>query len=244
MTTDPQVRVQFLSDLHLEIERDPALLYSYDSKPSAPTLALLGDIGWTRNDRLFEWLKSQLTRFQRVLYVLGNHEPYGSTLAQSCTKIEAFALHNPGSSVGEFIFLKRKRYDLTPTVTVLGCMPVLITSQHTTYMSLHQEDVDWLAASIRDIRVNEAERRVVVLSHHALTIKGIGDPKYIGGPTNSAFATELTGQLWWGPPMIVWAFGHTHWNCDFERNGVRVVSNQRGYGDGGTGFSESKVLEF
>lgn len=112
----------------------------------------------------------------------------------------------------------------------------------TTYTTLHKGDVDWLAESINDIRNHEPERRVVVFTHHAPTIQGTGDPKYIGGPTNSAFATELTGESWWGSPVVTWAFGHTHWNCDFERNGVRVVSNQRGYGEGGTGFDESMLL--
>lgn len=75
-----QVRIQLLSDLHLEIERSSSPLYTYDFKASAPALALLGDIGWTRDDRLFKWLLLQLKHFKRVFFVRGNHEPYVSTL--------------------------------------------------------------------------------------------------------------------------------------------------------------------
>jgi hypothetical protein len=45
---------------------------------------------------------------------------------------------------------------------------------------------------------------------------------------NSAFATESTGTSCWAPSVKEWAFGHSHYNCDFVRDGVQVVSNQRG----------------
>lgn len=83
---------------------------------------------------------------------------------------------------------------------------------------------------------------MVVFTHHAPTVEGTGDPKFLGGPTNSAFATELTKLSLWGSPVLLWAFGHTHWSCDFEREGVRVVSNQRGYGQGSIGFNERKTI--
>ena len=77
--------------------------------------------------------------------------------------------------------------------------------------------------SIEQIRAEGAERRVAVFTHHAPTIEGAGDAKFLGGPINRAFATELMG---WAPPVNVWAFGHTHYNCDFVRDGVQVVSDQ------------------
>lgn len=91
------VRIQLLSDLHLEIERSPSSatqadsgtdaaelgLYHYDFPAVAPILALLGDIGTTIDDRLLDWLREQLTRFELVFFLPGNHEPYWSTIV-SC----------------------------------------------------------------------------------------------------------------------------------------------------------------
>jgi len=85
MSDSTDGRIQLLSDLHLEIERGSRPLYEYDFPAHAPNLALLGDIGWTRDSRLFEWLEAQLARFRRVFFVSGNHEPYVSTLA--CTPV-------------------------------------------------------------------------------------------------------------------------------------------------------------
>lgn len=58
------MQIQILSDLHLEIERQGVgsepecdLVYGYDFPAKAETLALLGDIGWTIEPRLFDWLE-------------------------------------------------------------------------------------------------------------------------------------------------------------------------------------------
>ena len=97
---------------------------------------------------------------------------------------------------------------------------------------------------VADIAREEPHRRVVVMTHHAPTVEGTSDPKYAGGPTNSAFATEMVGSVVWRAGVVkVWMFGHTHWCCDFEREGVRVVSNQRGYKEGAPGFLPDKVVE-
>jgi hypothetical protein len=79
-----------MSDLHLEKRRVSDLRdahdedkYIFDFPANADILALLGDIGNTRNDSLYGWLSVQLARFKLILFVIGNHEPYGSTLVQS-----------------------------------------------------------------------------------------------------------------------------------------------------------------
>jgi len=70
---------QLLSNVHLGVERGSTLPY-FDFPVTAPNLTLLGDIGWTRDERLFEWLELQLSRFERVFFVIGNHGPRLLTL--------------------------------------------------------------------------------------------------------------------------------------------------------------------
>ncbi|EFI28188.1 hypothetical protein CC1G_14215 [Coprinopsis cinerea okayama7 len=261
------VDIQILSDLHLEFERGEDPLYTFDFPACAPNLALLGDIGWTRDERLFVWLEFQLTRFERVFFVSGNHEPFIRTLAENETSLEGFAsksveAREVDKSRGEFIFLNRRRYDIAPDVTILGCtlwaaldqdkLDILswavndfarITNfKPTDYIQAHEADVSWLKGSVETIREEDPAKKVVVFTHHAPTVQGTGNPKYDGGILSSAFATELTTTSWWGPPIVLWAFGHTHWCCNFEKNGVKIFSNQRGYGKGAEGFDETKVI--
>lgn len=167
------------------------------------------------------------------------------------------------SSKGEFVFLNRRAYHLSPDTVILGCtlwtalnpddLDILKWSltdfrringfKPEAYQAAHQRDVAWLSDTITQLKTSDAPKKIVVFTHHSPTVTDTGDPKYLGGPTNSAFATELTDEEWWGSPITLWAFGHTHWSCDFVRNGVRVVSNQRGYGEGGKGFDPRKVID-
>ncbi|KDQ12100.1 hypothetical protein BOTBODRAFT_424301 [Botryobasidium botryosum FD-172 SS1] len=252
--------IQILSDLHLEIESPGSEeFYQFEIPKRADILALLGDIGCTNDNRLFGWLEVQLKKFSKVIFVPGNHEPYRSSLSDSDARLTIFAAAHPNS----FIYLNRSRHDLTPTLTILGCtlwsslnpedLDILSWSltdfkrieafTPALYADNHDRDISWLCKAVESIRENEPQRRVLIFTHHAPTVKGTGDPKYEGGPANSAFATELTGRRCWGSPVCAWAFGHTHWSCDFTREGVRVYSNQRGYGDGTMGFDSGKLIE-
>jgi len=95
------------------------------------------------------------------------------------------------------------------------------------------------------IRAQEPHRRVIVFTHHGPTRHGTIAPKYADSPIACAFASELTTHPVWGAPISLWAFGHTHYNSDQVRDGIRVVSNQRGY-DGieasSSGFSVDFVV--
>ncbi|GJJ10809.1 hypothetical protein Clacol_005037 [Clathrus columnatus] len=259
--------IQLLSDIHLEMNRGGHPLYVFDFPVCAPNLALLGDIGWARDPRLFEWLNLQLTRFERVFFILGNHEAYRYNLPESVAALEAFenrasSLCPDGQPRGEFIFLNRKRYDIGPSLTILGCtlwssldpnylniissflndFHLISNFKPPEYQAAHQTDLTWLSNEIEHLRGEGTSRKVIVFTHHAPTVEGTSAPQFIGTPTNSAFATELTKLPLWGPPVTLWAYGHTHWSCDFERWGIRVVSNQRGYYREPTGFDERKVI--
>lgn len=171
--------------------------------------------------------------------------------------------HARDSSIGEFTLLDRTRVDLTPSVTLLGAtlwsqlnpdhldfLRLALTDfkrvaglTPETFVALHMADRAWLNQEVEHIRTREPGRTVVVFTHHAPTLQDTADPKYADGPTQSAFATELTADKCWGLPVKVWAFGHTHWSCDFVREGVRVASNQKGYFQGDHGFDPDFILK-
>ena len=152
--------------------------------------------------------------------------------------------------------------DLSPTLTILGAtlwarlnpddfdilrwsvtdFKAIKEFSTDRFIELHKTDLSWLNAQVEKIRTEEPTRSVIIFTHHAPTM-GTGDPKYAGGPTESAFATELSNEQCWGSPVKVWAFGHTHWSCDVVKNGVRVLSNQRGYSKGDKGWNPEFVFK-
>ncbi|KAG5333670.1 hypothetical protein C0989_005053, partial [Termitomyces sp. Mn162] len=137
---------------------------------------------------------------------------------ESTDRLKAFGTKiSTDSSLGKFIHLNRTRYDVTTNLTIVGCtlwsslnaddLDILTWSltdfrridsfSPETYSALHNADVQWLNHTVASIAKDEPQRQIVVFTHHAPTKDGTGDPKFDDGPTNSAFATELTGEACW-----------------------------------------------
>lgn len=117
------LQLQILSDLHLE---SPAAYDLFNIDPKAPFLALLGDIGYVKDEGFFLFLRKQLATFRIVFLVLGNHEAYHSSWAETKSNVQPFKDDIEGSSgrneaLGKLVLLDRTRYDISPTVTILGC---------------------------------------------------------------------------------------------------------------------------
>jgi hypothetical protein len=81
--------IQVMSDLHLEVlfrcpGGDSAPGYDvFDCTSSSPILALLGDIGLAVQDGLFIFLQRQLFKYEKIFFVMGNHEYHlGSPVSQ------------------------------------------------------------------------------------------------------------------------------------------------------------------
>jgi hypothetical protein len=71
------------------------------------------------------------------------------------------------------------------------------------------------------------------------------DEKHRNSMVASGFSTDLSeNECWTNPSVVMWAFGHTHFNCDYiDHIGKRVVSNQAGYASvEEKGFNAKKVF--
>ena len=243
-----------MSDLHLETSQQ---YHSFDFPATAPDLILGGDVGRLVDyDGYLAFLQRHADRYRRVFLVLGNHEFYGTSYPGGVET--ARRLESEPSLGGRVTLLHRGRYDLdldndSDTVTILGCVLWSRTAEEwsqrisrgindfrcirdwnlESHNAAHAEDVKWLTAELGRIRNEDANRkyprRLIIVTHHAPLLRGTGWPSHEGSPLQSAFATDLcTGATW--NSAKYWIFGHTHWTTDLTaRNGVRLVSNQRGY---------------
>ncbi|TVY47066.1 Uncharacterized protein LOCC1_G002982 [Lachnellula occidentalis] len=248
--------IQILSDLHLEA---PQSYDVFEIAPKAPYLALIGDIGCVKDTEYFSFISKQLSNFKIVFLLLGNHEPYHSDWATVKQSIQTFSQEmsekkkkHADNNLGSFIFLDQTRYDLSPSLTILGCtlFSNILPSQtdHVSFglndfyqidswtvdqhNAAHASDLTWLNAQVRAIGTSEAERKIIILTHHSpITSEQAVDPAHAQSKISSGFASDLSGEECWGSANVkAWAFGHTHFNCDFVgKGGMRVVTNQRGY---------------
>ena len=193
--------------------------------------------------------------FQYVLVIPGNHEYYGASRRRVDSKIDEICAACPTRNL---INLNCRSFDLEG-YRFLGCtlwsfVPPeneaavmrslndyrLIKDDETgqlittaTTNRWHFEQKGWLAHEIAGIREemtkcqSTCDKGVVVLTHHAPSTRGTSAPRFEGSACNCAFSTDLHSLM--GPPVKVWAFGHTHFSSDQMINGTRVVSNQLGY---------------
>lgn len=253
--------IQILSDLHLEAPKGYDV---FEITPTAPHLALLGDIGCVEDPGYFVFLEKQLPLFKTVFLLLGNHEPYRSSWATARAKLRLFETDMAekkktadGGHLGSFVFLDQTRHDLSPTLTVLGCtLFTHVPPPHADHVSsrlkdfhhiaawtlaahnaAHAADLAWLNAQVAALAAAEPHRALVILTHHSPTTRAAAvDPAHAQSPVGSGFATDLARESCWTAGNVrAWAFGHTHFNCDFVaeegggEGGLRVLTNQRGY---------------
>ncbi|KAL3420331.1 Ser/Thr protein phosphatase [Phlyctema vagabunda] len=268
---------QILSDLHLEVGQQYS---SFVIPPSAPHLILAGDIGRLINyESYLAFLAKQATQFKRVFLVLGNHEFYGLSFPAGLERAQR--LENEAVLNGKLVLLHQRRFNIPDSeITILGCTlwsAVPEGSRDVVRMRVkdfekiedwtiddhnaaHAADLAWLRHQVLEMQQQNASsaegdrlRKILVVTHHAPSIQETSSPEHVGNPWTSAFATDLLGDACW-VDVKAWVFGHTHFTTRFERNGIHVVSNQRGYvlpgsregngqeRDGERGFDVRRVL--
>lgn len=264
-----ETKIQILSDLHLE---SPQAYDVFHIEPKAPYLALVGDIGYVKDRGFFDFLRKQLRVFRVVFLVLGNHEPYHSNWSEAKSGINRFvtglAPLKSEVPLGQLVFLDKTRYDISSTLSVLGCtlFSRVVHEQKEdvsfgindfyhiddwsvdAHQVAHRADLDWLNHELDTISRLEPDRKVVVLTHYCpLTNRGVIDPQHADSKISSGFMTDLSSERCWKSGVVkLWAFGHTHFNCDFidSYHGNRVFSNQRGYYfSQAAGFDSTKIVE-
>jgi hypothetical protein len=99
----------------------------------------------------------------------------------------------------------------------------------------HEGELTWLNAQVEWIMEKEPKLTIIIFTHHNPTLlEEASDLLHQNDPAQatSAFATDLSRDTCWISPQVkLWAFGHTHFNCDFvdPLTKKRVFSNQKGY---------------
>ncbi|EQL03519.1 hypothetical protein G6O67_000508 [Ophiocordyceps sinensis] len=248
--------LQIMSDLHLEA---PKAYDYFDIRPRAPYLALLGDIGNVVSHRedYREFLTRLLTQFRVVLFVPGNHEAYHSDWPSTLSTLRAFEQGvRSDSSLGEFVLLDRAAHHLPREKTViLGCSlfsRVPPESERRVSMGLndfyqiddwdtkahndaHARDLAWLNSQVAELE--GTDNKIVILTHWSPTrhVDAV-EPRHAASPIMTAFSTDLSEERCFKSPSVrLWAFGHTHYNCDVQVDRgqgaptLRLLTNQRGY---------------
>lgn len=240
-------RVQILSDLHLEFDRDGGEAFVRAVPVNGDVLVLGGDVlplcKAALVHRTFSWF---CDRFPHVIFVPGNHEYYrthpleADDLLAACTKkISNLHALNPGvvqidgtRFVGATLW-----FPSTPDEAVYrDCMNDfrLIADFVPWVHNTHISNLSFLKAVVCP--------GDVVITHHLPHPRSIS-AQYAGSKLNRFFLAEDAAGLVESSGAQLWIHGHTHTRCDYTVGKTRVVCNPRGYPNESSSFDPGFTIE-
>lgn len=224
--------IQFISDTHLE-----HLVRQVTIVKNADAIALLGDIGWIREESYWNFVSTMSQSYRVVFLLSGNHECYGYRVHEVDRKIEK---EIEARKYWNVFYLQNKWMEFDNIIVWGGTLWTMPT--HTAFYATNDpmriKDLDIADVyhlhhkAVKSIQkamayATSQKKQIVVLSHHAPLSEMNG--KYEGLPRESAYATDLSRLF--RAPLKGWLCGHTHQNLTVEVNGIVCRANCLGYPD-------------
>ena len=239
MQISPKVdalRLQIVSDLHLEFLSQDQVVEVADRvsyRTSAEVLLLAGDICSLSNNsvnNLYTFLDFVNTRYNYILYVLGNHEYYGTSreeVSNVTRKIvgkipNIFILENSSITINNVTFYG----------TTLWFEETVEAGMYRHYLNDYRCIKDftpdlWCRKALFYIRnISDDENKKVLITHHVPHSRFISE-KYVGNKMNCFYLNEIGKYL---DKFDLVTFGHSHDSVDYQfSNRTKAISNPRGY---------------
>lgn len=249
------VILNMVSDVHLS--QGPLSI----PDTNADLVVLAGDVG--QPEAAVAWASS----FGKpVLYVAGNHEFYGDSIAGTmarlrrlCTGTDVRVLDSEEAIVAGVRFLGTTLWtdfnlfgEGSQRAAAMDAASRFmrdfsrIRAPETSDVAFSPADAAALFASQAawlETKLGEPfPERTVVITHHAPSRKSI-HPRFADSLLNACFVSDAE-HLVDGKRACLWIHGHTHDSFDYVLNGTRVVCNPRGYAKDGVSENPSFDPDF
>jgi hypothetical protein len=242
------MRIQPVSDLHLEFDPDHGARFALNLPVLGDVLVLAGDILPIRREpHVLEMLGWFCDRFPRVVYLPGNHEYYKTSPAAGAALLASCAREFPNLDLLDagVVEIEGRRF----VGATLWFPPTPDEEEYRRFLadfSLIESFVPWVhqahAAHVAFLEEN-VRAGDIVITHFAPHPRSIA-PQYVGNPLNRFFIAGDVAPLVEGRAARLWIHGHTHVSFDYQVGETRVVCNARGYpGEQGTSMNPALVIE-
>jgi Icc-related predicted phosphoesterase len=244
------MKINLVSDLHLEFG-DCVL-------PGGDVLVLAGDIflardfknETTRTAQYRRFIDKELSKYAKVIYVLGNHEHYHHKYLDTYDVLQVampdnvFMLENSMIEIEDVLFygatlwsdfLKGDHFVMNFASQYMNDFRVIknystvpyTTGKFTphTALQVHKHSVNLLRGALSTCT---PDAKVVVVTHHAPTFASVSQ-EFAGDHLNGAYASDLSNLILDNPVIKAWCHGHMHSTSDYMVGSTRVMANPRGY---------------
>lgn len=245
------MKIAYISDLHLEFDH-----FELKNEEAADVLVLAGDVFVARESIGREYHKQYFAalseEFPRVVYVMGNHEHYGSCFHQTeglirdliapfdnIHLLEKSSVEIDGVLfVGSTLWTNMNEGNPITQLHMQSCMSDYqaikykndvgvyrrLTPQDT--VQAHNRSLQYIADQVDEARDGQ---KVVVITHHAPSERSVHEQYKHDYHMNGAFRTDLDEFISLRPEVVLWFHGHMHNVFDYWIKDTRILCNPRGY---------------
>lgn len=237
------MKVYYCSDLHNEFGT------CNESLGEGELLLLAGDVLTEplvqRRAHLLDRFVESLRRFDRVLYIPGNHEPYDDSVENTYDVIQDWLVKN----AKHVEFLPKSTSVEINGITFLctalwtdfnGADPYIMRQagkrmNDYRMITCHGRPLDpadvlnWHREAIEFLKIELAKPGPkIVMSHHAPHERGL-NRNHSGRDLDYCYYSDLTDLIEGAVDLRYWVHGHTHVVTEYKIGNTTVLSNQRGY---------------
>jgi predicted phosphodiesterase len=244
------ISIQIFSDMHIEL---------WDKMPiievKAKYLFLAGDICKINHILFYKFFDYCSTNWEKTFYIPGNHEFYSNKKNYNELNFDYYLKFK--ERYKNVFYLNDESVPLNENVNVYGTVlwtvpPFSTTAEakmfindynYITYFNKVQNksvglDINFVKELSREAftqletYLNKTDKKTIIMTHFPPIQSGTIEPSqleknsilnlYSSWQDNTLDKLNLKN-------VFLWISGHTHWSYDFEKNGVRFISNQLGY---------------
>jgi len=259
------MKIQFVSDLHLEFADNRAYLKAHPLKISGDILLIAGDSAYLdvpesgRNTySQYEFWNWASQNYRQVIVCLGNHDFYGyydlATMPDGyCKQIRhnVHAYYNKVVPIDDIDIIIStlwsfiEPFDAYHTEKGVSDFYRILYNGHRLtaddFNNEHERCFDFIRKAVKESKA----RTKIVLTHHVPTQLCTAE-EFRGSTINGAFTVEL-GKYIAKSDINYWIYGHSHRNIDEEIGKTHILSNQLGYISHGenryNGFNPARFIE-
>ena len=241
------MKVQFVSDLHLEFADNRTFLKEHPLEVTGDILLIAGDTAYLdlpesgrdtySQYEFWDWASKH---YKQVIVCLGNHDFYGyydlATMPDGyCKEIRpnVHAYYNYVVSIGDIDIIVSTLWSFIEPcdayLTEKGVSDfyrIRYNGHRMTADNFNNEHIRCLEFIKKAVKESRAQTKIV-LTHHVPTQLCTAE-EFRGSTINGAFTVEL-GEYIADSGIDYWIYGHSHRNMDAQIGKTQILSNQLGY---------------
>ena len=241
------IRIQYVSDLHLELPKNRQWIAKHPLEVTGDILLVAGDTAYldlpdSECDtysayKFWEWASKH---YSQVVACLGNHDFYGyydlSSMPNGFCKQIRHNVHAYYNSIVHLddidiivstLWSKIEPPDAYLTErSVSDFYRIMYGSHRLTADDFNHEHERCLAFIKQAVSESDA-KKIIVLTHHVPT-QLCTAAEFLDSPINGAFTVEL-GNFIANSRIDYWIYGHSHRNIKAQIGDTLIISNQLGY---------------